>query len=220
MAPRCMHSAALVASFTAVSMRIASSGSISRASGTRSTPLVPGMRMSHNISAMRWRLSCCKASSPEPAAYTSNCCWVRNFLRAFRIGSSSSTTRIWTGPAMSATLRLLRRFPSENGAARSVWIAPAAGRVSGGGDEREIDEAGNQAGAMRPGEELAERAAADRSVVDGVGIHVHPDEAISAGVVEAAAIGLGVREGLGAMREPVLNAGLEVAGDGTHQGWP
>src|SRR5205814_2052885 len=68
MAPRCMHSAALVASLTAVSMRIASSGSISIAAGTRSTPLVPGMRMSHSMRAMRWRLSCCSASSPEPAA--------------------------------------------------------------------------------------------------------------------------------------------------------
>src|SRR2546427_12887371 len=27
----------------------------------------------------------------------------RNFLRAFRIGSSSSTTRIWAGPVVSAT---------------------------------------------------------------------------------------------------------------------
>src|SRR6266403_1873293 len=43
MAPRCMHSAALVASFTAVSMRIASSGSISMACGTRSTPLLQGV---------------------------------------------------------------------------------------------------------------------------------------------------------------------------------
>src|SRR6184192_4329007 len=103
---RALHSAALVASLTAVSMRIASSGSTSSAAGTRSTPLVPGMRMSHSMSAMRWRLSCCSASSPEPAAYTSNCCCCRNFLRAFRMGSSSSTTRIWTGPAMSATLVL------------------------------------------------------------------------------------------------------------------
>ncbi len=94
MAPRCMQSAALVASFTAVSMRIASSGSISMACGTRSTPLVPGIRMSHNMSAMRCRRSCCRASSPVPAAYTSYCCCVRNFLRAFRMGSSSSTTRI------------------------------------------------------------------------------------------------------------------------------
>src|SRR5713226_2642369 len=43
MAPRCMHRAALVASFTAVSMRIASSGSSSMAWGTRSTPLLPGL---------------------------------------------------------------------------------------------------------------------------------------------------------------------------------
>src|SRR2546422_727833 len=105
-----MHSAALVASLTAVSMRMASSGSISSAWGTRSTPLVPGMRMSESMSATLCRRSCCSASSAEPAVYTSNCCCLRNLRSAFRIGASSSTTRIRTmgQPVLDARFEVSR----------------------------------------------------------------------------------------------------------------
>src|SRR5213079_906454 len=58
---------------------------------------------------------------------------------------------------------------------------------------------------------------AGRSVVHRVGVDVHPDEPINASWVEAAAVRRRVREGLGAVREAVLNAGLEVAGDVPHQ---
>src|SRR3977135_4532931 len=217
MAHRCMHRAWLVASFTAVSMRIASSGSISIACGTRSTPLVPGIRMSHSMSAMRCRLSCCKASSPLPAAYTSYCCCVRNFLRAFRIGSSSSTTRIWTGPAMSATQDSL-------GDSLKKWRRPlyldSPGRARGCGvrrHERDVDGRGEQPRPMRTPEQLRDRLSAGRAVIHGVGVDVHPDEPIDARWVEAAAVRRRVREGLGAMSEAVLNAGLEIAGDALHQ---
>src|SRR5213595_603350 len=199
MAPRCMHRAALVASFTAVSMRIASSGSISMACGTRSTPLVPGIRMSHNMSAMRCRRSCCRASSPVPAAYTSYCCCVRNFLRAFRMGSSSSTTRIWTGPVTSATAVLLRGQPSLTC------------------HEGDLHRPREQARTVGASEQLGYGLSAGRSVVHRVGVDVHPDEPINASLVEAAAVRRRVREGLGAVREAVLNAGLEVAGDVPHQ---
>src|SRR5881296_3247820 len=199
MAPRCMHRAALVASFTAVSMRIASSGSISMACGTRSTPLVPGIRMSHSISAMRWRRSCCRASSPVPATYTSYCCCVRNFLRAFRMGSSSSTTRICTGPAMSATDFLLNGSPSLTC------------------HEGDLHRPREQARAVGASEQLGYGPSAGRSVVHRIGVDVHPDEPINASWVEAAAVRRRVREGLGAVREAVLNAGLEVAGDVPHQ---
>src|SRR2546426_3578541 len=194
-----MHSAALVASFTAVSMRIASSGSISIACGTRSTPLVPGIRMSHSMSAMRWRRSCCRASSPVPAAYTSYCCCVRNFLRAFRMGSSSSTTRICTGPAVSATDVLLNGSPSLTC------------------HEGDLHRPREQARAVGASEQLGYGLSAGRSVVHRIGVDVHPDEPINASLVEAAAVRRRVREGLGAVREAVLNAGLEVAGDVPHQ---
>ena len=49
MAPRCMHSAALVASFTAVSIRMATLGSSSSSCGTRSMPLTPGIRTSSSM---------------------------------------------------------------------------------------------------------------------------------------------------------------------------
>src|SRR5439155_9273690 len=197
MAPRCMHSAALVASFTAVSMRIASSGSISMACGTRSTPLVPGIRMSHSMSAMRWRRSCCSASSPVPAAYTSYCCCVRNFLRAFRMGSSSSTTRIWTGPAMSATVVLLN-------------LALAL-------HEADVHRPREQARTVGASKQLGHGLSADRAVVHRVCVDVHSDEPVDARWVEAPAVGRRVREGLGAVGEAVLNAGLEIAGDVPHQ---
>src|SRR2546430_5630843 len=199
MAPRCMQSAALVASFTAVSMRIASSGSIAMACGTRSTTLVQGIRMSHNMSATRCRRSCCRASSPVPAAYTAYCCCVRNFLRAFRMGSSSSTTRIWTGPVTSATAVLLRGSPSLTC------------------HEGDLHRPREQARTVGASEQLGYGLSAGRSVVHRVGVDVHPDEPINASLVEAAAVRRRVREGLGAVREAVLNAGLEVAGDVPHQ---
>src|SRR6266568_826825 len=205
MAPRCMHSAALVASFTAVSMRIASSGSISMACGTRSTPLVPGIRMSHSMRAMRWRLSCCRASSPVPAAYTSYCCCVRNFLRALRMGSSSSTTRICTGPAMSATDVLLMGVLHKHGSPSQTC------------HEGDLHRPREQARTVGASEQLGYGLSAGRSVVHRVGVDVHPDEPINASLVEAAAVRRRVREGLGPMREAVLNAGLEVAGDVPHQ---
>ncbi len=101
MAPRCMQSAAVVASLTAVSIRIAMLGSISMTWGTRSIPLRPGMRTSSSMQAIFWRCRILMASSPEPAVVTSYPCWVRNFFRAFRIGSSSSTTSTLTGPSAS-----------------------------------------------------------------------------------------------------------------------
>src|SRR6266480_147632 len=167
MAPRCMHNAALVASFTAVSMRIASSGSTSIACGTRSTPLVPGIRMSHSMSAMRWRRSCCRASSPLLAAYTSYCCCVRNFLRALRMGSSSSTTRIWTGPVTSATAVLLIGAPLTF-------------------HEADLHRPREQARPAGAREQLGHRLSADRAVVHGVCVDVHPDEPVDAGWVETA----------------------------------
>src|SRR6266571_3141186 len=154
-----MQSAALVASFTAVSMRIASSGSISMACGTRSTPLVPGIRM----------------------------------------GSSSSTTRICTGPATSATDFLLNGSPSL-----TCY-------------EGDLHRPREQARAVGASEQLGYGPSAGRSVVHRIGVDVHPDEPINASLVEAAAVRRRVREGLGPMREAVLNAGLEVAGDGPHQ---
>src|SRR5712691_5461936 len=196
MAPRCMHRAALVASFTAVSMRIASSGSSSMACGTRSTPLVPGIRMSHSISAMRCRRSCCKASSPEPAAYTSYCCCVRNFLRAFRIGSSSSTTRIWTGPAMSATGVLLMGVLHDGSPSRTCH-------------EGDFHRPREQARAVGATQQLGHGASAGWAVVHRVRVYVHADEAVDARCVQAATVGRRVREGLGAVGEAVLNAGLE-----------
>src|SRR5256885_5949790 len=202
MAPRCMHSAALVASLTAVSMRIASWGAASSAAGTRSTPLVPGMRMSHSMSAMRWRLSCCSASSPVPAAYTSNCCCCRNFLRAFRMGSSSSTTRIWTGPAMSATLVLLS--PTDHDLALALH-------------EADLHRPREQARPMRPRQQLNHGPPAGLSIIHGVVVHVHADEAISAGDVQPATVRLRVRQGLRPVGESVLNARLQVPCDVAHQ---
>src|ERR1043166_3394990 len=52
------------------------------------------MRMSHSMRAIRWRRSCCSASSPEPAAYTSNCCCVRY------CGSA-----VWSGGLLSLRAR-------------------------------------------------------------------------------------------------------------------
>src|SRR6059058_1697585 len=190
-----MHRAALVASFTAVSIRMASSGSISSAWGTRSTPLVPGMRMSHSMSDTRWRRSCCRASSPDPAAYTSNCCWARNFLRALRIGSSSSTTSTWTGPVLSATMVLLPLTFHE----------------------RDFHRPREQARALRPPQQLGHRPTPVRAVVDGVRVHVHPDEPVGAGVIESAAESLRVREGLRAVPQSVLDARFQVARDVAHQ---
>src|SRR5881396_1827144 len=206
MAPRCMHSAALVASFTAVSMRIASSGSISMACGTRSTPLVPGMRMSHSMSAMRWRRSCCRASSPVPAAYTSYCCCMRNFLRAFRMGSSSSTTRIWTGPATSATVVLLWEATLHQPPQPSLSC-----------HEGDVHLPRQQARTVGASEQLGHRLPAGRAVIHRVRVHVHPDEPVDARGVETAAVRRRVCEGLGAVGEAVLNAGLEIACDVAHQ---
>src|SRR6185437_10069341 len=179
MAPRCMHSAALVASFTAVSMRIASSGSISMAWGTRSTPLVPGIRMSHSMSAMRWRRSCCRASSPVPAAYTSYCCCVRNFLRAFRIGSSSSTTRIWTGPVTSATAVLLDLHNLHQPPQPSLTC-----------HEGDLHRPREQARPLGAGEQLGHGLSAGWAVVHRVRVYIHPDEPVDARWVQAAAVSL------------------------------
>src|SRR3989442_776015 len=207
MAPRCMHNAALVASFTAVSMRIASSGSTSIACGTRSTPLVPGIRMSHSMSAMRWRRSCCRASSPVLAAYTSYCCCVRNFLRALRMGSSSSTTRIWTGPVTSATAVLL--------IGRWRMVDPLQPPLTfHQGAVHPLRQQARPAGAC---EQLGHCLSADRAVVHGVCVDVHPDELVDAGWVETAAVRRRVCEGLVAVGEAVLNAGLEIACDVAHQ---
>src|SRR5437867_649445 len=206
MAPRCMHNAALVASFTAVSMRIASSGSISMACGTRSTPLVPGIRMSHSISAMRWRRSCCRASSPVPATYTSYCCCVRNFLRAFRMGSSSSTTRIWTGPAISATDVLLKG---------GWWRQPPQPSLPC--HEGDFHWPREQARGVGATEQLGHGLSAGWAVVHRVGVYVHPDKPVDARWVQAPAVGRRVRQGLGAVGQAVLNAGLEIVGDVSHQ---
>src|SRR6266516_3975009 len=195
MAPRCMHSAALVASLTAVSIRMASSGSISRAWGTRSTPLVPGMRMSHSMSDTRCRRSCWRASSPDPAAYTSNCCWARNFLRALRIGSSSSTTSTWTGPVFSATMVLLPLTLHE----------------------RDFHRPREQARALSPPQQLGHGATPLGTVVDGVRVHVHPDEPVGARVIESAAESLRVRERLRAVPQSVLDARFQVARDVAHE---
>src|SRR5256885_6126837 len=226
MAPRCMHSAALVASFTAVSMRIASSGSISIACGTRSTPLVPGIRMSHSMSAMRWRRSCCRASSPVLAAYTSYCCCERNFLRACRMGSSSSTTRIWTGPVTSATAVLLIggwwRTVEDGGGRGSLDLhnlhqPPQPSLTCNESDVHPLRQQARTVGAR---EQLGHRLSAGRAVVHRVCVDVHLDEPVDAGWVEAAAVRRRVREGLGAVGEAVLNAGLEIAGDVAHQRVP
>src|SRR5438876_2178706 len=205
MAPRCMHSAAVVASFTAVSIRMARSGWVSRACGTRSTPLVPGMRMSHSMRAIRWRRSCCSASSPEPAAYTSNCCCVKYCLSALRTGSSSSTTRTWRRPDVWTTHHSFAKRPARRRA--SVTCR----------HERYRDRRRDQAGPLGSGQELLDRAAAVPSVVQGVAVHVHAHELVRAGVVHPAAERLGVSEGLVPVREPVLDARLEVAGDAPHQ---
>src|SRR6266566_2346487 len=226
MAPRCMQSAALVASFTAVSMRIASSGSISMACGTRSTPLVPGIRMSHSMSAMRWRRSCCRASSPVPAAYTSYCCWTRNFLRAFRMGSSSSTTRICTGPAVSATVillmggwwglwRLVEVVEVKSRSTSTILHHPPQPSLTC--NEGDVDPLRQQARPVGASEQLAHGLSAGRAVVHRVGVDVHPDEPIDARRVEAAAVGRRVRQGLRAVGEAVLNAGFEIPGDVPHQ---
>src|SRR5437867_636914 len=204
MAPRCMQRAALVASFTAVSIRMASSGSISRACGTRSTPLVPGIRMSHSIKATRWRRSACKASSPDPAAYTSNCCCARNFLSAFRMGSSSSTTRIWTGPARSATVVLLTG---------GWWRSQPSLTFH----ESDLHRAREQARAVRALQQLAHGTAARRAVVHGVCVHVHAHEPIGARVVEPAAESLRVLERFTPVCETVLDARLQVPRDVPHQ---
>src|SRR2546427_1784808 len=208
-----MQSAALVASFTAVSMRIASSGSISIACGTRSTPLVPGIRMSHSMSAMRWRRSCCRASSPVPAAYTSYCCCVRNFLRAFRMGSSSSTTRIWTGPVTSATRSSLWRF----GEGSAGCPPPSLTNLALGFHEGDLHRPGEQARPAGAREQLGHCLSAGRAVVHSVCVDVHPDEPVDAGWVETPAVRRRVCEGLGAVGEAVLNAGLEIACDVAHQ---
>src|SRR6266513_1500849 len=225
MAPRCMHSAALVASFTAVSMRIASSGSISIACGTRSTPLVPGIRMSHSMSAMRWRRSCCRASSPVLAAYTSYCCCERNFLRAFRMGSSSSTTRIWTGPVTSATAVLLIggwwRFVEDGGVrVLTSTTSTILHQPPLTFHEADLHRPREQARPVGARKQLGHRLSAGRAVVHGVCVDVHLDEPVDAGCVEAAAVCRRVREGLGAVGEAVLNAGLEIAGDVAHQRVP
>src|SRR5213078_4623507 len=127
------------------------------------------------------------------------CCCVRNFLRAFRMGSSSSTTRIWTGPVTSATAVLLRGQPSLTC------------------HEGDLHRPREQARTVGASEQLGYGLSAGRSVVHRVGVDVHPDEPINASLVEAAAVRRRVREGLGAVREAVLNAGLEVAGDVPHQ---
>src|SRR5438105_3205313 len=190
-----MHRAGLVASLTAVSIRMASSGSISRAWGTRSRPLVPGMRMSHSMSDTRCRRSCCRASSPDPAAYTSNCCWARNFLRALRIGSSSSTTRTWTGPppAFSATIPPLSFH------------------------ERDFHWPRKQPRALRTSQQLGHGAPPLRAVVDAVRVHVHADEAIRADVIQPTAESLRVGEGLRSVLEPVLDARFQVSRNVAYQ---
>src|SRR6266853_2956919 len=168
MAPRCIHRAALVASFTAVSMRIARSGSISRAWGTSSTPLVPGMRMSHNINATLWRRSWSSASSPDPAAYVSNCCCVKNFLSALRIGSSSSTTNTEGRAVDSAKLRT----PCGLG---QRWRARryGASRLAGGADELEVYEGRENARAGSALEQLGHRPPASGTVIHGETVHIH-----------------------------------------------
>src|SRR2546429_7737364 len=140
------------------------------------------MRMSHSMSDTRWRRSCARASSPDPAAYTSSCCWARNFLRALRIGSSSSTTRTWTDPptAFSAT------------------IPPPLTCY-----ERDVHRPREQPRALRPSQQLGHGAPTLRAVVDGVGVHVHADEPIRAGVVQPAAESLRAGEGLHAELEPI-----------------
>src|SRR6266851_4617530 len=217
-----MHRAALVASLTAVSIRMASSGSTSRAWGTRSTPLVPGMRMSHSISATLWRWSCCSASSPDPAVYTSNCCWARNFFRALRMGSSSSTTSTETGPEVSTTRYSLPTC-RENGAPQRVWIVPArrpGGRRSAGLPRRQKDEIPwrrHQASAVRPREQLGDRLPAGNTIVDGVGVDIHADESVGLRRVEAAAEALGMLQRFWPVGEAVDDARLQIAGDGWQQ---
>jgi len=77
---------------------MAALGSISRILGTRSTPLESGIRTSRRTQAIFWRWRTSMASAPLPAVVTSKFCWDRNRLRALRIGSSSSTTRMAIGP--------------------------------------------------------------------------------------------------------------------------
>ena len=73
---------------------------------------------------------------------------------------------------------------------------------------------------MRPRQQLGHGPPAGFSVVDGVGVHVHADETIGAGVVEPAAVRLRVRQRLRPVGETVLNARLQVACDVAHQGRP
>src|SRR2546428_694270 len=217
MAPRCMHRAALVASLIAVSMRMARSGSISNARGTRSTPLVPGMRMSHSINATLWRLSCCNASSPEAAAYTSNCCWARNFFRALRMGSSSSTTRTETGPELSTKRDSLPSL-RENGARQPVWVAPARRGVRlCRGPKDEVPRRRSKARAVGSGEQFGDRLAPGGTIVNGVGVHVHAHEPVGLRRVQPAAETLRMTQGFSPMGEAVDNARLEVAGDRAQQ---
>src|SRR2546427_10979629 len=62
-----------------------------------------------------------------------------------------------------------------------------------------------QARTVGASEQLGYGLSAGRSVVHRVGVDVHPDEPINASLVEAAAVRRRVREGLGAVREAVLN---------------
>src|ERR671931_900631 len=123
------------------------------------------------------------------------------------MGSSSSTTRSWTGPpaVISATQGSFVGSPKENGAARSVWIGP---RSVVRRDERDLDRGREQARAVRACQQLAHRAAAGGAVVDGVRVHVHPDEAVRAVGIEAATVPPRVRERVAAVRQAVLDTGL------------
>src|ERR1041385_5528551 len=205
MAPRCIHRAALVASLTAVSMRIARSGSISSASGTRSTPLVPGMRMSHSINAILWRRSSLSASSPDAAAYVSKRSFARNFLSALRIGSSSSTTNT----AGRAVESVKWRTPCRLWQRWRAWRCRAS-RSGGSADELEVDEGRKQAGAGTALEQLGHRAPAGGAVVDGKAVHIHPYELIGLSGVQPAAELARVREGLRPVRQRVFDTGLQV----------
>src|SRR5438045_234177 len=113
-----------------------------------------------------------------------------------RTSSSSSTTSTWTGPprAFSATLP-----------------PPLACY------ERDVYRPREQPRPLRPSQQLGHGAPTLRAVVDGVGVHVHADEPIRAGVVQPAAELLRVGEGLGAVLEPILDARFQVARNVAYQ---